>query len=209
MEPNDYNSNPRKVGGYSRLFDPANIILTIAVTIAIAFLVSFSRANYSLSKENEQLRKTVARTVSPEVGDAVPPFETTDLEGKQVNVNHSKSQKQILFILSTDCSVCAEQLPSWNRIAAQLNSANYIVRGVSLNSADETKKYFEGKDHTFQIVLAPVRSFVRTYRVSKIPQTVIISEEGIVEWSHTGLLPHNKLEELALKLGVNKLAFTQ
>lgn len=197
---NDKAAQSNRGGAYSKFFDPANIVLLVAVVAALGFLVSSTRNNYLLSKEYEKLRETLTKQTTPEVGDAAPPFDTIDLQGNRINVGHNKSKKQLLFIFSTHCGVCAEQLPVWDRLIAQKRSDDYIVRGVSMDPADETKAYFEDRGQSFQIVLAPEKWFTRMYRVSVVPQVMVVSGEGIVEWVHVGALTQAEVDELASKL---------
>lgn len=184
----------------SRLLDPAYIILAGCVVIALSFLVSVNRKNSSLLREVERLSKEV-KDYAARAGDPVQPFNTVDLEGKSVAVELPAKRKQLFFIFSSYCSACATQHPVWNNLAGQLKGSEVVVRGVSLDSLADTRTYFKNKSPGFPVVIAPDESFSRIYRVDRIPQVMLISEQGVVEWAHTGALSEGELNELVSKLG--------
>jgi peroxiredoxin len=159
--------------------------------------MSFSRKNVALEKENERL----AEYAAAEPGDAVPPIESIDLEGQRANVSYGGSQKHLLFIFTSHCSICAEQLPVWSRIADEISADGCQVHLVSIDDADETKAHLGGRYQNLPVVVAPSpMNLVRTYRVSGFPQVMLISGQGVVEWVQTGRLPDEKIQELISKV---------
>lgn len=188
----------KRSSAYSKLLDPATLVLVVAVGAALYFLVSYSRANVALSKENERL----SAYAKAEPGDAVPPFQSVDLQGRRYEVSYNTPRKHLLFIFTAGCGACLEQLPVWSRVAAEVNADEYSVHVVSLDKADDTAPHFDGKYQNLPVVLAPSPvSFMRTYRVNGFPQVMVVSGQGIVEWVHVGKLSDDKLQELTSKVG--------
>lgn len=188
---------------WSKIFDPVNIILFVAIVVALGYIGTVARNNRSLVKANQRLAERNDQFSTARVGDAVPPFTTTDLNGQEVEVGRNPAAQELLFVFSTYCSACETQLPIWERLAAQIKSKDVIVRGITLDSIDETKAYFGGKQVNLPIVIAPKEMFSRTYRVSSIPQIMLLDEERVVRWVHTGSMTPDKIRELASRIGVS------
>lgn len=184
---------------YAGLLDPANIILVIALVLSLSFLVSYARANLFLSRDNARLKESVTKLSTIEVGDIVPAFEATDLQGKPNNVSYSGSKRHLLLVFSTNCSACAGQFPLWARIALQARAKDWLVQAVSLDSADDTRAYFEDKGPGFDVVV-PKKSILRMYRVSVIPQVLLITAEGTVDWINRGSLSEAQVQELLARI---------
>ncbi len=185
---------------WSKIFDPVNIILVIAVVLALGYVVTVAKNNRSLLKVNQRLTERNVQYATARVGDAVPPFTTTDLNGQAVEVGRNHSVKELLFVFSTFCSACKTQLPIWEKMAAEMQSKDVIVRGVTLDSMEETQAYFGGKHPNLPIVIAPKEMFSRTYRVSSIPQIMLLDEDRVVRWTHTGSMTPDKIQELASRI---------
>jgi len=184
---------------YSALFDPANIILTVALILSLGVLVTYSRANGSLARENARLKESVTKLSTLEIGDVVPAFDGLDLNGKPTSVSYSGSQKHLLLIFSINCAACATQIPLWAGIASQAKGKNCVVQGVSLDSVDDTRAYFADKDRAFDIIV-PKRSIMRMYRTAAVPQVLLISAQGTVDWVKTGLLTEAQIQDLLSKI---------
>ena len=185
---------------YARLLDPTNLILTFTILAALFFLVTYARLNVSLREENAQLRESAAKMSQAEAGDAVPSFETTDLEGRPAGVSYRTPQRHLLFIFTLHCGACADELPAWDRLAAEFGGKGLDVRAVSLDAPDEAKAGMDGRVKSLSTIMAPDKNFVRTYRVYGFPQVMLISEQGVVEWVHVGKLSEENLKELTEKL---------
>lgn len=195
------NIGQSRLGRWSKIFDPINIILVIAVVLALGYVVAVARNNRSLLKANQRLTEKNSLYSTARVGDAVPPFTTTDLDGQKVEVGRNPATKELLFIFSTFCSACKTQLPIWEKLAAEMRSKDLIVRGVTLDSMDETQAYFGGRRSNLPIVIAPREMFSRTYCVSSIPQIMLLDEDRVISWVHTGSMTPDKIQDLAARLG--------
>jgi peroxiredoxin len=199
---NDNAISGKKSFEWLKIFDPVNIILVISIVLALGYVVTVARNNRSLAKANQRLTERNALYSMAQVGDAVPPFNTRNLNGQAVEVGRNPAAKELLFVFSTFCSACETQLPIWEKLAAQIKSKDVIVRAVTLDSMDETKAYFSGKNVSLPIVLAPKEMFSRTYRVSSIPQIMLLDKDRVVEWVHTGSMTPDKIQELASRIEI-------
>lgn len=183
---------------------PANIILTLAAVGALVFLVLYSRQNASLSETNDDLRERIAAYstyLSAQVGDAVPPIETVDLKGNPAKVNYVETgKKHLLFIFTTYCPACLDQLPKWDSIAQQAGSSSSVILAISVDSREDTLANLKGNLTHLNTIVAPDKNFIRTYRVNSYPQVMIVSSQGVVEWVHIGKLSDGEVNEMLSKL---------
>ena len=62
------------------------------------------------------------------------------------------------------------------------------VVGISLDSAEATKRYGEAQGLSFPLVTFPSRKLKQLYRARAVPQTLVLDEEGRVLYARTGLL---------------------
>src|ERR1044072_1872590 len=183
---------------------PTNIILMAAAIGALVFLVLYYRQNASLAQTNDDLRERVkaySAYLTAQVGDAVPPIESVDLKGNPAKVSYADSgKKHLLFIFTTHCPACLDQMPKWDTISQQAASSSSVILGISVDSREETVANLNGNLTHLNTIVAPDQSFVRTYRVNAFPQVMIVSRQGVVEWVHIGKLDDGQVNEMLSKL---------
>jgi len=78
------------------------------------------------------------------------------------------------------------------------------VRGISIDSFEDSNRNVTGKDISFNMLIMPDMSTRRAYRVVSIPQVMIVSENGRVEWVHYGAMTQDKVLDLHSKLTGSK-----
>ncbi len=196
-------SNPSKSPERkSRLFtwlDPTNFILFISLILALGFLVFKAQANHSLAQENEALKTRLKRNSPLEAGNLSPSFFGTNLQGQPSNIIYNGSDKQLVFIFSAHCPACQEEIGQWNEIATQAKGKKITMTGLSLDPLADTKNFFGNKQLAFNVLLAD-DAILSAYPVSSVPQLLLISGRGIVEWSHKGRLNTEDWHELQSKI---------
>jgi peroxiredoxin len=182
------------------VFDLAFIILLIAAAVAVAFVVKLARQNAQLKTGMAEISGTLAGPQSAEVGDIVPGFKTTDLAQQPTEIVYDGSTKFLIFIFSPECGTCVVELPDWNRIASEARGLGYTVRGISLDPLDASRKNLASRNISFDILIMPDRSIQRAYRVVSIPEVLLVSGQGKIEWAHYGAMSRQTTEELLAKL---------
>ncbi len=187
-----------------RAFDPAYAMLVIAVVIATTYSVKVSRENAALQKREREYSGTLFGPQTAQSGDIVPAFKTTDLQGRQVEIVYDGAKRFLFFIFSSMCGACEREIPLWNALAKAETSKKFSIRGISIDSLEDSKKGVIGKDISFDVLIMPDMPTRRAYRVVSIPQVMIVSEHGTVEWVHYGGMTQDKIAELKSKLSGDK-----
>lgn len=198
----------------TRLLGLANIVLMISTAAAVFFLILSSKENNRFRKERAELKlqllqfsDSLSGPSASQVGDIVPAFGTINLEGRQAQIVFDHSSKYLLFIFSSQCGVCINEFSKWNILAESAKSKNYKPLGVSLfstqNSIETINSHLENLNRKFDIVMMPAMATQRAYRVVAIPQVLLISPEGRIEWVHYGALTKDKVTDLLSKMDSN------
>jgi hypothetical protein len=112
------------------------------------------------------------------VGETVPPFEATGVDGAVKAIKYPKGTTTVLLFFLSGCPACHKMLPEWNR-AFERKPAGLEVVGVLMDR--EPPGFFATTPVSFPVVRAPSRDFGRIYKVERVPLTVRIAPGGKVE----------------------------
>lgn len=176
--------------------EPANIILLTAIIMAIIFLALMQQEISDLRSRNSALSGTLAGTPDAQPGDIVPSFHSVNLESQTVAINFDGASKRLLYIFSPDCSSCVSQFPTWNRLAEVARSRNLLVHAISINGLEESRARLSHIDRNFEILIMPNQPVMRSFRVVSIPEVLVVSAKGMIEWVHYGVMTEEKIKEL-------------
>jgi len=142
-------------------------------------LVQIAALERAVPRETrEAIRPPVLR-----LGMAVPDFTARDTEGKDVHVAARGSARTVLFILEPGCPRCEATLPKWTQIFDKLSSVGAKTQVVALSTGPtyETVEYARGHGIPFPVVPFPTDEIQRSYGVTEVPLTVVLSPAGKVE----------------------------
>jgi len=189
------------------VLDAPTVILTLALLVAVSFIVVLSRQNSRLTKQTGKLKgelATLSGTLSgpaaAEVGDIVPPFETIDLEENRIQVAYDRSSRYLFYIFSPRCGACISQFPVWNHLAMRAKTKNCLPLGVSIMSAQATKQLLKDIEQNFRVVIMPNEAIQRSYRVVAEPAVMLITANGVVDWVHYGTLGVEEVSEVLSRI---------
>ena len=160
-----------------------------------------------LSAQNRELKSRLAMVVDREIlspGETVPPFKARDLNGKEIEIAYDQGAlKTMLFVLSTTCNPCKENLPNWSVIVRKVGESRGRVLGISLSSADMTRKYILENRLSYPVFVPFDQTFAREYKPSSTPQTILIDRAGVVEKVWRSVLDSLQTEEILKRLEVD------
>src|SRR5262249_44436268 len=128
------------------------------------------------------------------IGRAAPDFAVSD-GGRSVTLSQFRGQVLVLNFWATYCAPCIEELPSLQRMAAQMKDRNIAVLAISEDPDEDASRKFLAKYH---IELPSVRDASqansRLYRTTGIPETFIIDARGILRRKFVGPVDWTKPE---------------
>src|SRR5688572_5263963 len=90
---------------------------------------------------------------TPAVGSAAPAFTLTSNEGKQVNLSDYKGKWVVLYFYPKDfTSGCTIQAKNFQRDLAKYETANAVILGVSVDTAESHKEFCAKEGLNFKLL---------------------------------------------------------
>ncbi|MDQ3915591.1 MAG: methylamine dehydrogenase accessory protein MauD [Actinomycetota bacterium] len=122
----------------------------------------------------------------PPLGEAPPPEERTDVQGRAARIG-GPGESQLLLFVSPGCHLCEQVLPSLPVVARGHELKPYVLADVD---AEEAVSQYERRRLAVRVVSA--QEIVRRYRVPGTPYVVVLDALGVVRAKGTV----NNLEQL-------------
>jgi peroxiredoxin len=185
--------------GAARIFsriDWTYVLLAIAVLVAVGVIFKLLNENAWLRAEAAKNLTAISSREAIQAGDIIPAFKTVDMNEKPADITFDGSKKYLIYVFSTSCGACAEQLPNWNRLASTAMSRGYVVKGISLGSVEHTREFFEDKEVKFEVLMMPNKSVLRSFRLASPPEVLLLSAQGTVDWVHHGAMQDQTATEV-------------
>ncbi|HEY3129072.1 MAG TPA: redoxin domain-containing protein [Acidobacteriota bacterium] len=146
--------------------------------------------SYGSTKPANEARRALEEIKLIGIGAPAPAFEFTDLEGKKIALSDLRGKWVLLDFWATWCGPCAVEIPQMKLINTQFKDhPKFAMLGISLDH-DKNEllarvkrermtwpQYFDGKGWE--------NSISRLYRVTSIPDTVLIDPEGKIQYKET------------------------
>jgi thiol-disulfide isomerase/thioredoxin len=118
-----------------------------------------------------------------------PGFTLDTLTGGKFALDSMRGRWVILNFWATWCAPCVDEMPALQTIASE-RSGQLALFGINMReSADDIRK-FMGRYHVnFPMLLNPDDTMAASYSLDLgIPQTVIVSPQGMVVWHQFGAI---------------------
>ncbi|TLY32998.1 MAG: TlpA family protein disulfide reductase [Ignavibacteria bacterium] len=175
-----------------------SVTLNLLLTIEAVLLILQNR-----DLKNSLRRSPVGAQVEPlKAGERVEAVKVQTLDGNTTDLAYTDpGKKYLLFVLSTTCPHCEKTLVNWKAIAHDNRDQNCDIIGVSVHSLDETKKYVANKSVGFYVVSVADTSFSRKYKISGVPETILLQGDGSVEKVWIGELSEDQTIEIEKLMG--------
>ncbi len=122
----------------------------------------------------------------PQLGEAPPPEETVDTDGRPARIG-GPGQPQLLLFVSPGCHLCEQVLPSLPVIARNHGLAAFVLADAD---PEETVSQYERRRLAARVVSAV--GIGQRYRVPGTPYVVVLDALGVVQAKGTV----NNLEQM-------------
>ena len=131
-------------------------------------------------------------------GDPLPEAELGVL-GEEATVSTAEwiGKPTILNFWATWCAFCIDEMPDLERAHQRLGDAVRFV-GIDREDPNEQKamELAEETGVTYQLVQDPDASYFRAVKGRGMPLTVLVDEDGIIQFRHNGPLTEEQLLDL-------------
>lgn len=124
-------------------------------------------------------------------GYPAPDFEVVDASGSAVNLGTYEGKVLLLNVWATWCAPCREEMPSMQRLYDNFSPDDFEIAAISIdaprggadpagNPAGDPLAFARELGLTFPILLNPSGDIQRIYRTSAVPESFLISGNGVI-----------------------------
>lgn len=185
---------PKRRGHAIRLFASFIAIPCIyGIHFANLFLVELP----ALGRQQRAARdERLAESSMVQVGDAVPPFSMTTVDGDEFSIP-DVGNVVIINFFATWCGPCQLELPHIEKIwTANKDNEHFRLLVIGREESKETvQKYRDENNFSFPIAADPNRDVYSLFAKELIPRTFVVSPNGQIVYSTTGFY-ENEIDEL-------------
>jgi peroxiredoxin len=126
-------------------------------------------------------------------GKPAPDFAAKDLTDKQVALKDLKGKVVIVDFWATWCPPCREGLPHVDKVYQAFKDKGVVALAVDVQETkDKVQQFVTENKFTFTALLDSDGKVSEKYKVSGIPQTVIIGKDGNVKNVFVGTGPDSE-----------------
>jgi thiol-disulfide isomerase/thioredoxin len=144
---------------------------------------------------------TVAKFTLTHPGRPAPIEPFFDADGNELSLHEFGDKVVLLNLWATWCAPCIEELPSLDRLQAQLGGERFQVVAVSVDrrGAEAVRPFFEklGIAH-LPIYVEPTNELAQTIGLQVLPSTIVIAPHGIMAGNIIGTVDWDAPEARAL-----------
>ncbi|MEK6682123.1 MAG: TlpA disulfide reductase family protein [Nitrospirota bacterium] len=143
-------------------------IIITAVLLILGFIVLYEWKNF------ESYKPVV-------IGSPAPDFELKDLNKKSVRLSDYKGKVVFLNFWATWCKPCKEEMPAMELLYKALKGKDFEMIAVSIDrDISKVEPFVKELKLTFPIVLDFMGKADRRYKLTGVPETYIIDQNGVI-----------------------------
>lgn len=132
--------------------------------------------------------ETPATPAIPEVGQPVPDFRVTDVDGKSHSPSDYRGKIVVLEFWATYCKPCVEKLQQFEVTQQALRDRGVVFLGLSMDESDAIiKGWREENDATIPLARVDDKTrqmFFGDVALVSIPQMRIVDRKGVIRFSY-------------------------
>lgn len=166
----------------------SHLLLWTAVIILSVFVLALAR-QIGLLHERFGLRGGARiMNVGPSIGQPVPTFETSDVQGRKVTLGVDREKRTLLLFISAACSTCAHLMPSL-KVLAREEKDNLEIILVAFGITQEDGQKYAHEHHLDGIIpLVVSNKLALDNQISVVPYGLLVDRSGFL--GSKGLVNH-------------------
>jgi peroxiredoxin len=151
----------------------------ILILIPACFVIATLFAPFGRSEQYASYTK---------VGDAVPSFSVTTLEGREISISALKGKVVLLNFWATWCPPCHTEMPRLEKdIWEKCKSNDFEMIAIAREqTSKEITEYREKYKYSFPMGPDPKRAIYSKFANAGIPRNYVINPEGIIVYQSYG-----------------------
>jgi len=142
-------------------------------------------------------------SASPLVGRAAPAITGTDTEGRPVDLSKYRGKWVVVNFFATWCPPCVAEHPElvqFDRVHRAVGDAAIVSVAYNEDPA-VVRAFFANNGGSWPVVAEGRENFALSYGVVKLPETYLISPEGIVTHKFSAAVTAGELDAALLSAG--------
>lgn len=172
--------------------------LIIVFAIAGLFIAGVA-AGLLLTRKD--IKNEFAPKPSSVAKEQAPNFTLALLGGGNFNFGEHKGKPILINFFASWCEPCREEMPVLEKIVQEYEPKGVVFLGIAVDDTEEKMKDFIKKyGVTFPVGLDKKAAIQTSFGLYGIPTTYFIDKQGIINYSHAGVvteeLLHHELDKL-------------
>jgi thiol-disulfide isomerase/thioredoxin len=138
-----------------------------------------------------------------DVGDPMPPYSATYLDGKPMNIANEKGSVVFLNVWATWCGPCRFETPELQALQNQYAASGLKVIGISVDEGDTAavKTFVAEQKITYAMAIDPEGRIANLVQTTVLPTSLLLDRNGKIVWRQIGAIMPN---DAKLKAAVEK-----
>ena len=134
-------------------------------------------------------RRSVEQTSQYWIGTKAPDFTSSTTDGTLIKLSEYRGQVVLVNFMTSWCPPCEAELPALNGFSEKWKDSGVVVIGVDVQEEPaKVANFVKEMAIPFPVVMDEYGEIARAYGIDGFPTTVIIDEEGIVQFFHTNAI---------------------
>ena len=118
---------------------------------------------------------------TPQIGDPVPDFRLTALDGSPMSISEQKGTVVVLNIFASWCNPCREEAADLEAAWQTYQDQGVQFYGIAYKDADsKAQAFLDEFGVTYPSTVEPGNRTARAYGVTGVPETFIIDQQGVL-----------------------------
>lgn len=116
-------------------------------------------------------------------------FSLTDLEGNSFRLNDFRGKIILIDFMATWCVPCRREMPHYGEVWEKYGD-EIVLMSIDIDpreSEDDLRSFVQEFPYASWIWAKDTVNLAQVYDVSSIPKTVIIDQDGYIQFTHVGL----------------------
>ena len=142
-------------------------------------------------------------TRSPLLGQAAPVIEGETVDGNRFDLDRYAGRWVLVNFFATWCVPCRREHPELVRFAAEHEAADdaSVVSVMFQDDAAAVRRFFQEKGGEWPVVEDPTGETTLAYGVVKLPESYLISPDGVVQAKFTSSVTAARVDRVITELG--------
>ncbi len=171
---------------------PKRFGLALSWLAVVLALLAFEAFYYFSAPPMDEEQKALLAWI----GVRAPDFSVTNLDGQAIHLADLKGKRVILNFWATWCAPCLSEIPNFIKLRAETSPTNVVILGLSPDDAAVQDAFARRTGITYP--LAILQNMPSPYQdIVKIPVTLVIDGNGVVQHAVTGPQELGMLERFA------------